>query len=627
MTVFVPLQASSPFPQAPSFLMPSPEPAAHVKKVVKAVMKARRIAVVCGAGISVQAGIPDFRSSDGLFQSLKKDNPALSSGKDLFDASVFNSEGTTSMFCQMIAQLSELSETAVPTSFHKLLRVLDDRRRLLRVYTQNIDALEQKSGLTFGVPEVDCKRYKYRSTKGRHDVPEDPGPSTAVEPPHIRLLTPPMETPRCIPLHGTLQSMHCQTCTHSFPLREYLPALSEGRPPYCPECTAVEETRQLVGKRSRGVGKLRPSVVLYNEMHKDGEEVGDIVRRDLIGSSKGKGRAGADLLLVVGTSLRVPGTKRIVREFSKAVHSRPLPSSGSQSEHSTTEMGLATPAPSPRRSPAYEEEAPIRVIYLNLDFPVPTREWDGVFDVWIRGDAQEFARMVHEELEREERAKQASAERKRRREEAALATKLEESLQVSNASGTKKRKGGPQSEARSSSSSTKKRKVAPYKPQMSKRPKANVAKVSENARLILPVVKKSRPQARKTKLTIRIPPRPEVLITTVPPKLKNSMCKSPLPTPPDSPLTPIPMSSPRPRHSRTPSSGSGTWRTAGRNIPQHAPYERTDARTGSRRGSFDWDDRSSLTELSESDEDATNESAESYFPTIRCDARRHGPGG
>ena len=40
-----------------------------------------------GAGISVQAGIPDFRSSEGLFQSLKKDHPKLVSGKDLFDAS------------------------------------------------------------------------------------------------------------------------------------------------------------------------------------------------------------------------------------------------------------------------------------------------------------------------------------------------------------------------------------------------------------------------------------------------------------------------------------------------------------------------------------------------------------
>lgn len=45
-----------------------------------------------GAGISVQAGIPDFRSSEGLFQTIKRDNPreAMSSGKELFDVSVFN---------------------------------------------------------------------------------------------------------------------------------------------------------------------------------------------------------------------------------------------------------------------------------------------------------------------------------------------------------------------------------------------------------------------------------------------------------------------------------------------------------------------------------------------------------
>jgi NAD-dependent SIR2 family protein deacetylase len=45
-----------------------------------------------GAGISVQAGIPDFRSPEGLFQSLKRENPrdGLTSGKDLFDASVFS---------------------------------------------------------------------------------------------------------------------------------------------------------------------------------------------------------------------------------------------------------------------------------------------------------------------------------------------------------------------------------------------------------------------------------------------------------------------------------------------------------------------------------------------------------
>ena len=106
-------------PSFPSFLCPASEPTDYWKRVIKTILKAKHIAVVCGepsrdrvavvrcvfwvdlssscldawrvlgAGISVQAGIPDFRSSSGLFQSLKKDNPSLSSGRDLFDASVF----------------------------------------------------------------------------------------------------------------------------------------------------------------------------------------------------------------------------------------------------------------------------------------------------------------------------------------------------------------------------------------------------------------------------------------------------------------------------------------------------------------------------------------------------------
>lgn len=78
--------------------------------LVHAVQKAKRIAVVCGrsdlvhgkmrpkadpnrtgAGCSTGAGIPDFRSSTGLFKALKEKHPkaGLSSGKDLFNASLF----------------------------------------------------------------------------------------------------------------------------------------------------------------------------------------------------------------------------------------------------------------------------------------------------------------------------------------------------------------------------------------------------------------------------------------------------------------------------------------------------------------------------------------------------------
>ena len=170
-----------------------------------------------------------------------------------------------------------------------------------------------------------------------------------------------------------------------------------------------------MGKRPRGIGKLRPNVVLYNEAHKDGEGVGEVVQKDLLGSSKGKGRSGADLLLVVGTSLRVPGTKRMVREFAKAVRAR-----GASTKDESS--GLATPAPSPRRSPIADEDPIPKAVYLNLDFPVPTREWEGVFDAWIQGDAQLFSEMLHAEIEKEAKAKEMAIERKKKRDlEAATA--------------------------------------------------------------------------------------------------------------------------------------------------------------------------------------------------------------
>jgi len=300
----------------------------------------------------------------------------------------------------MIAQLAEMSESAQPTPFHHLLRALDDRGKLLRVYTQNIDALELKSGLSFGVPDIGGLRVKPKSKAGPSASQDMPG----------RLPSPPPEIPRCIPLHGTLGTMHCVSCTHVFPLRDHLKHLSSGIPPYCPECTTLEKVRQMSGKRSRGVGKLRPSVVLYNEDHKDGEHVGEVVRKDLTGTSPR-----ADLLLVVGTSLRVPGTKRIVREFSKAVRLRATKANANA--NSATAEG--EPQTSSRRTPVTNDEGPITSVYLNLDFPVPTRDWEGVFDVWLKGDAQAFATAIGNELEKADAVKEAALERKRRREEAA----------------------------------------------------------------------------------------------------------------------------------------------------------------------------------------------------------------
>ncbi|PFH53194.1 hypothetical protein AMATHDRAFT_73702 [Amanita thiersii Skay4041] len=404
MTFFVPLESPLSPPSLPTFLRVAPDPDAYLAKVVSAVLNAKRIVVVCGAGISVKAGIPDFRSSDGIFRTLKRENPreVLGSGKELFDASVFNSEQSTILFCQMIARLSELSSAAEPTAFHRLLRTLDDNGKLLRVYTQNIDSIERKCGLSFGVPEIHDKRprskSKTRAISHNANPPILPDTSTlgsvssGVDIPTSTLPASSSEIPRCIPLHGTLQLLHCQVCNHSFPLEKYLASFVVGQPPLCPDCISREHARRLMGKRARTVGKLRPSVVLYNEAHRDGEGVGEVVRKDLMAVSKGKGRSGADLLLVVGTSLRIPGTKRMVREFSKAIRAR-----GSLPYSSTTVHTLASSSPSsrPRRG---NNESAISTVYLNLDFPVPTRDWDGVFDVWLQGDAQRFAEILQLEF-------------------------------------------------------------------------------------------------------------------------------------------------------------------------------------------------------------------------------------
>ncbi|KAF9466582.1 DHS-like NAD/FAD-binding domain-containing protein [Collybia nuda] len=527
MTLFLPLEASTPLPPSPSFLIQPTDSHAQVSKVIKAIMKAKRIVVICGAGISVRAGIPDFRSPEGLFKTLKRDNPreALASGKDLFDASVFNSEHTTSLFCQMIAQLSGLSHAAEPTAFHRALRALDDRGKLLRVYTQNIDAIERKCGLSFGVPEFEEKRGKGRSKNLTHPPPTEADgfdPST----PETKLGSPscpPGESPRCIPLHGTLQMLHCQICTRSFPLEDHLESLVLGQPPPCPECISMEETRQLVGKRARGIGRLRPSVVLYNEAHKDGEGVGEVVRKDLVGSSKGKGRSGADLLLVVGTSLRVPGTKRMVREFAKAVRSR-----GSSSSNAAS--GSSNP-PSPRRSPSNDEEPATKAIYLNLDFPVPTREWEGVFDAWIQGDAQEFAEALRNEIEREAKAKEVILEKKKKRDmEMALLAKKEEIVGRHDNDVHHEPKPPKRKAALDLSGHTVKRRNVSTPPSPPTTPGNNTVQCTPHT-----------PQANTSKLILRIPARPprpwnvpEVYITTLPPK-PNAFGKGKPPVTPESP--------------------------------------------------------------------------------------------
>ena len=113
-----------------------------METMLKALRKRRKIVVIAGAGISVSAGIPDFRSGHGLFRSLQEEHKLKTSGKQLFDASVYKDPTSTSQFHDMVCKFSKMSRTAKPTAFHHLLARLSTEGRLLRLYTQNVDDFE-----------------------------------------------------------------------------------------------------------------------------------------------------------------------------------------------------------------------------------------------------------------------------------------------------------------------------------------------------------------------------------------------------------------------------------------------------------------------------------------------------
>ena len=101
-----------------------------------------RIIVMVGAGISVSAGLPDFRTpGSGLYDNLAKyDLPE--------PTAVFNID----FFRQNPAPFYLLAKELFPGQFqptptHHFIRLLHDRGLLLRCFTQNIDSLEAEAGI------------------------------------------------------------------------------------------------------------------------------------------------------------------------------------------------------------------------------------------------------------------------------------------------------------------------------------------------------------------------------------------------------------------------------------------------------------------------------------------------
>lgn len=113
--------------------------------------------------------------------------------------------------------------------------------------------------------------------------------------------------------------------------------------------------------RATTVGTLRPAIVLYDEPHPLGDDIGELQGFDL--------SRGPDMLLIMGTSLKVHGLKRLVKDFAKAVHT-PTGAAGKK--------GI--------------------VVFVNAT--PPGKEWEGIIDVHVHGTTDRWVEKVEEEWRR-----------------------------------------------------------------------------------------------------------------------------------------------------------------------------------------------------------------------------------
>lgn len=230
-----------------------------VDHVLDKIKSANRILLITGAGISTSLGIPDFRSSQGFYSQLQ--NLGLSDPQEVFDLDFFHTD--PSIFYLIAYMILPPEKTYTP--MHAFIRLLQDKGKLLRNYTQNIDNLEMYAGI---------------------------------------------EKDKLVQCHGSFATATCVTCKYKVNGEDIFSSIREKVIPYCPKC---DKTRKKLLNNDDGYvpesyGVMKPDITFFGEslplrFH-------DIIRQDL---------ADCDLLISVGTSLKVAPVASIVESIPPGV--------------------------------------------------------------------------------------------------------------------------------------------------------------------------------------------------------------------------------------------------------------------------------------------------------------------
>ncbi|GAA6061489.1 hypothetical protein JCM10212_002568 [Sporobolomyces blumeae] len=338
------------------------------------VSESAQVVVLSGAGISTNAGIPDFRSTaSGMYHpSSSRPSPAPSSSffesserstttsvpsaKELFSYSSLLNPKTRSDHLEFMADLFERCSpseqeatstsptSARATTFHQLVKRIDDLGRLLRQYTQNVDGFERLAGLSF----VDLDHEPDPPPSNQRPSPPTPASaddsssdyetskaSSSLRRPRKRrrvsrsssitrdwaLHYPNLDRDKVVAMHGNLREVACTSCGWKGPWSDRIQErFRRGEKVGCPRCEDRANVRLSASRRPvppSSLAFLRPALLLYDDptsLHSSHlSALSSLSHHDLT-------RNRPDCLVVAGTSLQIPGFKSLVRDFSREVH-------------------------------------------------------------------------------------------------------------------------------------------------------------------------------------------------------------------------------------------------------------------------------------------------------------------
>lgn len=116
----------------------------QIEKLIQLMQQSKNTVVVTGAGISTEAGIPDFRGENGIYRQIGEDRVMSIININFF-------QRHPEEFYDFYRQYFTFPQVE-PSKAHYMLAELEKKNRIHAVVTQNIDNLHQRAGSRNVIP-------------------------------------------------------------------------------------------------------------------------------------------------------------------------------------------------------------------------------------------------------------------------------------------------------------------------------------------------------------------------------------------------------------------------------------------------------------------------------------------